>query len=76
LILDDSTQKIQPSIVKKIEEVMLSLKGKLSVLLLEQYFDFAQTVSDDYIVMMKGQCVSSVKGYEMEVNNARALVAI
>ena len=44
LILDEPTEGIQPSIIKDIERVIAHLRdqGTMAILLVEQYFDFAQ----------------------------------
>jgi len=76
LILDEPTEGIQPSIVMEIEAVIRSLKGALSILLVEQFFDFAQAVADDYVVLVRGQVVSAGKGDQMEANNVRALISV
>ncbi|HTJ95503.1 MAG TPA: urea ABC transporter ATP-binding subunit UrtE [Pararobbsia sp.] len=76
LILDEPTEGIQPSIVKEIEAVIQSLKGSLSILLVEQFFDFAQAVADEYVVLVRGQVVSAGRGDEMERNNVRALISV
>ncbi|MFC0401289.1 urea ABC transporter ATP-binding subunit UrtE [Paraburkholderia rhizosphaerae] len=76
LILDEPTEGIQPSIVMEIEAVIRSLKGSLSILLVEQFFDFAQAVADDYVVLVRGQVVSSGRGDQMEANNVRSLISV
>jgi urea transport system ATP-binding protein len=76
LILDEPTEGIQPSIVMEIEAVIRSLKGSLSILLVEQFFDFAQAVADDYVVLVRGQVVSAGPGDQMEANNVRALISV
>jgi urea transport system ATP-binding protein len=76
LVLDEPTEGIQPSIVKEIEAVIRSLKGSLSILLVEQFFDFAQAVADDYVVLVRGQVVSSGRGDEMEANGVRELISV
>jgi urea transport system ATP-binding protein len=76
LILDEPTEGIQPSIVMEIEAVIRSLKGSLSILLVEQFFDFAQAVADDYVVLVRGQVVSAGAGDQMEANNVRALISV
>jgi urea transport system ATP-binding protein len=76
LILDEPTEGIQPSIVMEIEAVIRSLKGSLSILLVEQFFDFAQAVADDYVVLVRGQVVSAGRGDEMEANNVGALISV
>jgi urea transport system ATP-binding protein len=76
LILDEPTEGIQPSIVMEIEAVIRSLKGSLSILLVEQFFDFAQAVADDYVVLVRGQVVSAGRSDQMEANNVRALISV
>ena len=76
LVLDEPTEGIQPSIVQEIEEVIKSLKGQLSILLVEQYFDFAQSVADDYVVLVRGQVVAAGKGEDMDRNDVRSLIAV
>ncbi len=61
LILDEPTEGIQPNIITLIGNVLRSLKvaGKMSVLLVEQYFEFALKLADRYYVMEKGAIVLS-----------------
>ena len=49
LILDEPTEGIQPSIIKDIGRVirMLADRGDMAILLVEQYYDFAQELADD-----------------------------
>ena len=44
LILDEPTEGIQPSIIKDIERAirMLAETGEMAILLVEQYYDFAE----------------------------------
>jgi urea transport system ATP-binding protein len=76
LILDEPTEGIQPSIVKEIEAVILSLKGRMSILLVEQYVDFAEAVADDYVVLVRGQVVASGLGTDMQKDNVRSLISV
>ena len=78
LILDEPTEGIQPSIVKDIERVIraLAASGKMAILLVEQYFDFAAGLADRYYVMNRGQVVLSGKGADMEADGVRQLVAV
>ncbi len=76
LILDEPTEGIQPSIVKEIEAVILSLKGRMAILLVEQYVDFAEAVADDYVVLVRGQVVSSGPGTDMQKNDVRSLISV
>jgi urea transport system ATP-binding protein len=78
LILDEPTEGIQPSIIKDIGRVirMLADRGDMAILLVEQYYDFAQELADRYVVMERGAVVSSGLGKDMEANGVRKLVAI
>lgn len=60
LLLDEPTEGIQPSIVLQIEDVIQSIKEQsaTSVLLVEQFVDFALGVADYYYIMEKGFIVS------------------
>ena len=78
LILDEPTEGIQPSIIKDIGRVirMLADKGEMAFLLCEQYYDFAQELADDYLVMERGEVIARGPGSEMEAKGIRNLVAI
>ena len=78
LILDEPTEGIQPSIIKDIGRVirMLADKGEMAILLCEQYYDFAQDLADDYLVMERGEVIARGPGSEMEAKGIRNLVAI
>ncbi len=59
LILDEPTEGIQPSIIKDIERVisLLRERGGMSILLVEQYFEFARALADTYAVMDRGEII-------------------
>jgi urea transport system ATP-binding protein len=78
LILDEPTEGIQPSIIKTIGRVirMLADRGDMAILLCEQYYDFAQELADDYLVMQRGEVIARGPGSEMEDKGIRQLVAI
>jgi urea transport system ATP-binding protein len=78
LILDEPTEGIQPSIIKDIGRVirMLADKGEMAILLCEQYYDFAQELADEYLVMERGEVIARGPGCEMEAKGIRNLVAI
>ena len=78
LILDEPTEGIQPSIIKDIGRVirMLADRGDMAIVLVEQYYDFAQELADDYVVMERGAVLARGKGANMEIDGVRALVAI
>jgi urea transport system ATP-binding protein len=78
LILDEPTEGIQPSIIKDIGRVirMLADRGDMAILLVEQYYDFARELADDYVVMERGAVIASGLSKNMEADNVRQLVAI
>ena len=78
LILDEPTEGIQPSIIKDIGRVirMLADRGDMAILLVEQYYDFAEELADDYLVMERGEFIASGLGKDMQANSVRQLVAI
>ncbi len=61
LLLDEPTEGIQPSIIKDIEKVisLLRNKGEMAILLVEQYFEFARELADNFAVMDRGEVVLS-----------------
>ena len=78
LILDEPTEGIQPSIIKDIGRVirMLAKERGMAVLLCEQYYDFAEELADEYLVMERGEVIAHGPGSEMRVREIRKLVAI
>jgi urea transport system ATP-binding protein len=76
LVLDEPTEGIQPSIVKTIESVIASLKGRMSILLVEQYFDFAQTLADRYVVLNRGAVVAQGSGADMDKDELSRFLSI
>ncbi len=59
LLLDEPTEGIQPSIVFEIEQliVQLSREKNISILVVEQFLDFARSVADHFYIMETGQIV-------------------
>ena len=78
LILDEPTEGIQPSIIKDIERVIRSLteRKEMAILLVEQYFDFAKVLADQYIVMSRGEIVLSGDGKTMDENEVRRFLSV
>lgn len=58
LILDEPTEGIQPSIIDEIAETIQKLKGAMSILLVEQYLDFARELADSFHIMDRGAIVA------------------
>jgi urea transport system ATP-binding protein len=78
LILDEPTEGIQPSIIKDIERAIrtLAAEGKMAILLVEQYYDFAVSLADRYLVMQRGEIVKRGEGSAMEADGVRGLLAV
>ena len=78
LILDEPTEGIQPSIIKDIERVirLLAEQGKMAILLVEQYYDFARSLADQYLVMERGEIVQRGLGADMDRDGVRQRVAV
>ncbi len=78
LVLDEPTEGIQPSIIKDIGRVirMLANRADMAIVLVEQYYDFARDLADDYVVMERGAVLARGKGPNMEIDGVRELVAI
>jgi urea transport system ATP-binding protein len=59
LVLDEPTEGIQPSIIKDIARVIVLLRnrGDMAIVLVEQYFEFAKELADDFAVMDRGAVV-------------------
>ena len=77
-ILDEPTEGIQPSIIKDIERAIRSLaqSGEMAILLVEQYYDFARELADDYLVMERGEFIARGQGKDMEADGVRDAVSI
>src|SRR5204862_3398102 len=78
LILDEPTEGIQPSIIKDIERVIRSLAatGEMAILLVEQYYDFARSLADQYLVMERGEIIARGAGADMDRDNVRGLLSV
>jgi urea transport system ATP-binding protein len=78
LILDEPTEGIQPSIIKDIERVIRTLarRGDMAILLVEQYFDFAQSLAESFIVMERGEVVVSGRREQLADPNVRKYLVV
>ena len=82
LMLDEPTEGIQPSIIKDIGRVirMLAERGMngkpMAIVLVEQYYDFAAELADQYLVMERGEIVQRGRGKDMEAEGVRARMSI
>lgn len=59
LILDEPTEGIQPSIIDQIEDAIFAIKkaGEMSIILVEQYIDFARAACDSFYILERGSVV-------------------
>ena len=78
LILDEPTEGIQPSIIKDIERAIRSLAetGEMAILLVEQYYDFARALADQYLLMERGEIVMRGSGADMDRDGVREALAV
>jgi len=78
LILDEPTEGIQPSIIQEIGRTLRRLVDEMgmTVLLVQQYYDFAKAIADRYWVMSRGEIVACGTGAEMDANGVRELIAV
>jgi urea transport system ATP-binding protein len=78
LILDEPTEGIQPSIIKDIERAIrtLAATGEMAILLCEQYYDFARSLADQYLVMERGEIIARGAGADMERDGVKVLLAV
>jgi urea transport system ATP-binding protein len=56
LLLDEPTEGIQPNIIQQIGRVIAYLKdrGDMAIVLVEQYFEFAYGLADQFYVFKRG----------------------
>ncbi|RZS86405.1 urea ABC transporter ATP-binding subunit UrtE [Pigmentiphaga kullae] len=78
LILDEPTEGIQPSIIQEIGRTLRRLVDEmgLTVLLVEQYYDFAKAIADRYWVMNRGEIVANGLGADMDAQGVREMIAV
>jgi urea transport system ATP-binding protein len=77
LLLDEPTEGIQPSIILEIEDAIADLKmGGMSILLVEQYVDFAMRLADTYAVMDVGRIVAAGATETFERERMQQLMSV
>jgi amidase len=67
LLLDEPTEGIQPSIIEEMSETLLRLRESrgLSILLVEQNFDFIADLSDRVLVLERGRITGTLTRAEL-----------
>jgi len=63
------------------QEVMEAIQkvaatGEVAILLVEQYYDFARALADQYLVMERGEFIKRGAGADMEKDGVRELLAV
>ena len=78
LVLDEPTEGIQPSIIKDIGKVLISLRDdkEIAILLVEQYLDFALSLSDRVYVLDRGQVKIAGLIHEIDPLEVRSHIAV
>jgi urea transport system ATP-binding protein len=78
LLLDEPTEGIQPSIIKEIGRVirLLAERKTMAIVLVEQFYDFAAELADQYLVMERGEIVMRRRGAEMQRDGVRQRLSI
>ncbi len=78
LLMDEPAEGIQPSIAQDIGEVLIKLakERKMTILLVEQKFDFARKLSDYFFIMDRGRIIKGGHAEKMDVDELRAYLAV
>ena len=78
MVLDEPTEGIQPSIIKDIGRAISYLRdqGRMAIVLVEQYFDFARALADTYAVMERGEVVLAGSGSTMVESDVRRYLTV
>ena len=78
LILDEPTEGIQPSIIKIIKNVILYIKKvkKTTIVIVEQYFDFAKEIADEVVIIDRGKVFKSGKVNILREKNIKNILSI
>jgi len=78
LLLDEPTEGIQPSIIKDIGRAISYLRslGKIAIVLVEQYLDFARELGDHFAVMDRGAIVYSCDRETLDEGALKRAMAI
>jgi urea transport system ATP-binding protein len=78
IVLDEPTEGIQPSIIKDIGRViaLLRSRGDMAILLVEQYFDFAQELAQTMVVMDRGDIVLAGRREDLDEADVRRRLSV
>ena len=78
LLLDEPTEGIQPNIIQQIGRVISYLRGKgdMAIILVEQYFDFAYGLADQFYVLKRGAVALQGSKTDLSQDTLRATVSV
>src|SRR5271167_234574 len=78
LVLDEPTEGIQPSIIRDIGRAITYLrqKGGMAIVVVEQYFEWARDIADDYAVMDRGAVVLAGERKDMVETEVRKRLSV
>jgi urea transport system ATP-binding protein len=78
LLMDEPTEGIQPSIILEIEDAIAQLHAAagLSILMVEQYVEFALRLADSYVVLDAGAVVTAGETAALDEAEVRRLLAV
>ena len=78
VLLDEPTEGIQPSIIKDIGRAITYLRGlgKMAIVLVEQYLDFARELGDHFVVMDRGSITYSSDRANLDEGALRRAMAL
>ncbi|MFT3987801.1 urea ABC transporter ATP-binding subunit UrtE [Aestuariivirga sp.] len=78
LLLDEPTEGIQPSIIKDIERIIALLRdrGTMAIVLVEQYFEFAKRLADNFIILNRGKTVLEGERVALEGQEVKAFLTV
>jgi len=77
-LLDEPTEGIQPSIIKDIGRVIRDLanRGTMAIVLVEQYFDFARALADQFILLQRGEVVVEGDASRLDADDVRRYLTV
>ncbi|MDO6726806.1 urea ABC transporter ATP-binding subunit UrtE [Cognatishimia sp. 1_MG-2023] len=78
LLLDEPTEGIQPNIIKQIGDVIAYLRdrGDMAIVLVEQFFDFAYGLGDNFVALTRGEVVHNAPRADTEREALLAKVSV
>lgn len=78
LLLDEPTEGIQPNIIQQIGEVIAHLRdqGDMAIVLVEQYFEFAHKLANQFVVLRRGEVVLSGSPDEISRQDLLSVVSV